>query len=95
MQRAFRPAIIALASLLAHSAVCCGRPSDVASVLSEFSPDRWPQHDRDRYLALQGLSYNDAPKRLQQSAVMYSAAPVCPSNVSAIRLRQSVAGVAR
>ena len=69
MQPAFRAVIIALAALLAHSAVGCGRSSDVASVLLEFSPDRWPQHDRDRYLALQSLSYSDAPKRLQQAAV--------------------------
>ncbi len=69
MQPAFRPVIIALAALLAHFAVGCGRSSNPASVRSEFSPDRWPQHDRDRYLALQGLSYSDAPKRLQKFAV--------------------------
>lgn len=69
MQPAFRPAIIALAALLAHSAVGCGRSSGVASVLLEFSPERWPEADRARYLALQGLPHSDAPKRLQQAAL--------------------------
>jgi gamma-glutamyltranspeptidase/glutathione hydrolase len=34
-----------------------------------LSPARWPQQARDRYLALQGLSYDDAPKRLDKVAV--------------------------
>jgi hypothetical protein len=69
MQPALRPVIMALAALLAQFTAGCGRSSDPASVLSEFSPDRWPQHDRDRYLAFQSLSDSDAPKRLQQAAV--------------------------
>ena len=69
MQPALRPVIMALAALLAQFTLACGRSSDPASARSELSPDRWPQHDRDRYLALQGLSYSDAAKRLQQSAV--------------------------
>ena len=58
-----------MAALLAQFAVGCGRSSNPASVRLTFSPERWPQHDRDRYLAVQGLSYGDAPKQLQKVAV--------------------------
>jgi gamma-glutamyltranspeptidase/glutathione hydrolase len=69
MQTASRLLIVAFVSLLAHVAVGCARSSNHASVRSAFSPDRWSQQDRDRYLALQGLSDNDAVKRLDKVAV--------------------------
>ena len=69
MQTASRCLIVALVVSLAHAAAGCSHFSNSVSAPSEFSPDRWPQQDGDRYLALQAVSYNDAPKRLDKVAV--------------------------
>jgi gamma-glutamyltranspeptidase/glutathione hydrolase len=68
MHTVSRPLIVAFVALLAHVAAGCTRSSNHASVRSAFSPDGWSQQDRDRYLALQGLSDNDAVKRLDKVA---------------------------
>jgi gamma-glutamyltranspeptidase/glutathione hydrolase len=76
MEPLSRVLIVAFVALPAHAASGCAHSSppvsvrsEFSSVRSEFSPDRWPQQDRDRYLALQALAYSDAPQRLQKSAV--------------------------
>lgn len=76
MEPVSRLLIVAFVVSLAHAAAGCAHSSppvsvrsEFSSVRSEFSPDRWPQQDRDRYLALQAVSYNDAPKRLDKVAV--------------------------
>jgi gamma-glutamyltranspeptidase/glutathione hydrolase len=69
MQTVSRCLIVAFVVSLAHAAAGCAHSSNPVSVRSEFSPGRWTQQDRDRYLALQAVSYNDAPKRLDKVAV--------------------------
>lgn len=76
MHTASRYLIAAFVVSLAHAAAGCAHSSlpvsvraDFSSVRSEFSPDRWPPQDRDRYLALQAVSYDDAPTRLDKVAV--------------------------
>lgn len=61
MEPVSRLLIVAVIALLAHVGMGCTRSSKQASVGFELSPARWPQQDRDRYLALQ-RSRSGSPK---------------------------------
>jgi gamma-glutamyltranspeptidase/glutathione hydrolase len=59
MEPVSRLLIVAFIGLLAHGGLGCTRSSKPANVSFESSPARWPQHARDRYLALQAFSDGD------------------------------------